>query len=134
MIAGASQINSSNWTVYSGPTSRANPAVTATNIYQCNLSDLHLAVSGSIPAVIDDNDNNFIQRTNLPSLYCNGSRQSLAKFPKTGFMEVLTVDNAGSGSTSGVITYKTSPSQLYVSTNSIGRNSAWVELSPMGHG
>ena len=132
VITGARTIDPSKWSSYTGPANRLNPAVTAANVQQCNLSDLNLSVSGSIPNRIDDNDNGFIQYTNLPGLYWNGPRQNLARYPKSGFMEVAAVDTPGTSSVSPVITYKTDPAQLYDSTNSIGRESAWVNAIPHG--
>lgn len=136
ILCGAKNIDPTKWTAYSGSTTRLNPAVTASNIQQCNLSDLAMAVTGAMPNYINDVNNAFYQYTNLPALYWNGPRQKLARFPNDypSFMEVKSVVTGGSSSVAGVFQYKTATTELYdANTNKVsGREAAWA--SAVAHG
>ena len=136
ILCGAKTVDPTKWTAYTGPSSRLNPAVTASNIQQCNLSDLAMAVTGIMPNSINDGNNAFYQFTHLPSLYWNGSRQKLSRFPNDypSFMEMKSVVTPGSASIAGVFQYKTATSELYdANTNMVsGREAAWAAALPHG--
>ena len=136
VFTGAKSVTPSNWTAYTGSTSRLNPAVTAGQIQECTLANLAMSVTGILPDKIDDVNNAFYQYTNLPGVYWNGSRQKLSRFPNDypNYMEVKSVLTGGSSTVSGVFQYKTSTSELYdANMNKVsGRESAW--LSALSHG
>jgi Right handed beta helix region len=136
ILLGAKPVNSSNWINYTGSTSRLNPAVTASQIKECTLTNLGMAVSGSMPNKIDDVNNGYYQFTNLPGVYWNGARQKLARFPNDfpNYMEVKQVVDGGSSTTPSIFQYKTLTSELYDSKmNTIsGRETAWAAAIPHG--
>jgi hypothetical protein len=136
LISGAKSVNPSNWTNYAGSASRLNPAVSASQIKECTLLNLGMAVSGLMPDNINDVNNGFYQFTNLPGVYWNGTRQKLARFPNDfpNYMEVKKVVDGGSSSTQSVFEFKTTPSELYdPKMNMIsGREAAWAAAIPNG--
>lgn len=140
ILSGVKPVNPSNWINYSGNVSRLNPAVTASQIKECTLTNLGMAVSvsGSIPNKIDDVNNGYYQFTNLPGVYWNGVRQNLARFPNDypNYMEVKEVVVGGNPTTAtaSVFKYKTATSELYdPKMNMIsGREAAWAAAIPNG--
>ncbi len=136
IINGVKPVNSANWVSYTGSTSRLNPAVTASQIKECTLSNLGMAVSGLMPDNINDVNNGFYQFTNLPGVYWNGSRQKLARFPNDfpNYMEVKKVVDGGSSTTPSIFEFKTIASELYDPKMNLvsGRESAWAAAIPHG--
>lgn len=136
ILSGAKSVNPASWSNYSGNTSRLNPAVSASQIKECTLLNLGMAVTGLVPDCINDVNNGFYQFTNLPGVYWNGSRQDLARFPNDfpNYMEVKTVVNGGSASTPSVFQYKSTASELYDSKMNLisGREAAWAAAIPNG--
>ena len=136
ILSGAKSVNPASWINYSGSTSRLNPAVSASQIKECTLLNLGMAVTGLMPASINDVNNGFYQFTNLPGVYWNGSRQDLARFPNDfpNYMEVKTVVSGGSATTASVFQYKSTASELYDSKMNMisGREAAWAAAIPNG--
>ena len=130
IFTGAKSVNPSKWTAYTGSATRLNPAVTASQIQECTLTNLTMAVTGIMPDKIDDVNNAFYQFTNLPGVYWNGVRQKLARFPNDypNYMEVKSVVTGGSSTVAGVFNYKTLTSELYdANMNKVsGREAAWA--------
>ena len=136
ILSGAKSVNPANWINYSGSTSRLNPAVSASQIKECTLTNLGMAVTGLMPNKIDDVNNGFYQFTNLPGVYWNGVRQKLARFPNDfpNYMEVKKVVDGGSSTTASVFEFKTTTAELYdPKMNMIsGREAAWAAAIPNG--
>lgn len=136
ILSGAKPVNPSNWINYSGSTSRLNPAVTASQIKECTLTNLGMAVTGTMPNKIDDVNNGYYQFTNLPGVYWNGVRQNLARFPNDypNYMEVKQVVDGGSSTIPSIFKYKTATSELYDSKMNMvsGREVAWAAAIPNG--
>lgn len=136
IISGAKSVNPANWINYTGSVSRLNPAVSASQIKECTLSNLGMAVTGLMPDSINDVNNGFYQFTNLPGVYWNGSRQDLARFPNDfpNYMEVKKVVDGGSSTMSSVFQFKTTASELYDSKMNMisGREAAWAAAIPNG--
>ena len=104
IFSGAKSVTPSKWIAYSGDIARLNPGVTASQIQECTLANLGLAVTGIMPNMINDVNNAYYQYTNLPGVYWNGLRQDLARFPNDypNYMEVKTVATGGDATTAGV--------------------------------
>ena len=136
ILNGSKPVNSSNWVSYTGNVSRLNPAVTASQIKECTLTNLGMAVTGSMPDKIDDVNNGFYQFTNLPGVYWNGNRQKLARFPNDfpNYMEVKKVVQGGDKTTESIFEFKTATSELYASKMNMisGREAAWAAAIPNG--
>ncbi len=136
ILSGAKSVTSSNWVNYSGDVSRLNPAVSSSQVKECALSNLAMAVTGLMPDKIDDVNNGFYQFTNLPGVYWNGARQKLARFPNDfpNYMEVKKVVDGGNSTTASVFQFKTSTSELYDSKMNMvsGREAAWAAAIPHG--
>ncbi len=136
ILTGAKPVNSAQWTNYSGDVTRLNLAVTASQLKECSLANLGMAVTGLMPNKIDDVNNAFYQFTNLPGVYWNGVRQDLARFPNDypNYMEVKSVVTGGNSTTASVFQYKTLTSELYDSKMNVvsGREAAWAAAIPHG--
>lgn len=136
IISGTKAVNPANWISYSGSTTRLHPSVTASNIKECTLANLNMAVTGLMPDKINDVNNGFYQYTNLPAFYWNGVRQDLARFPNDfpNYMEVKQVVTGGDATIAGVFQYKTATSELYdANMNRVsGREAAWA--AALSHG
>ena len=136
IISGTKAVNPSQWVNYSGPTTRLHPSVTTSNIKECTLANLNMAVTGLMPDKINDVNNGFYQFTNLPAFYWNGVRQDLARFPNDfpNYMEVKQVVTGGDATVAGVFQYKTATSELYdANMNRVsGREAAWA--AALDHG
>lgn len=130
ILSGTKSLNPAHWVNYSGNTSRIHPTVNASNIKECTLTNLSMAVSGLMPDKINDVNNGFYQFTNLPAFYKYGKRQKLARFPNNfpNYMEVKQVITGGSSTVAGVFQYKTSATELYdPNMNKVsGREAAWA--------
>jgi hypothetical protein len=135
-FSGAKSVTPSKWVAYTGSISRLNPAVTASQIQECTLTNLAMSVTGLMPNMINDVNNAYYQYTNLPGVYWNGARQKLSRFPNDypNYMEVKTVVTGGDATTAGVFQYKSLASELYdANANRIsGREAAWA--SALSHG
>ena len=136
IFTGAKPVKPSKWVAYSGSTSRLNPAVSASQIQECTLTNLGMSVTGIMPNMINDVNNAYYQYTNLPGVYWNGSRQKLSRFPNDypNYMEVKTVVTGGDASSAGVFQYKAATSELYdANMNKVsGREAAWA--AALSHG
>lgn len=136
ILSGAKSVSPASWINYTGSTSRLNPAVSASQIKECTLTNLGMAVTGLMPDKINDVNNGFYQFTNLPGVYWNGSRQKLARFPNDypNYMEVKNVVQGGDGTTESVFQFKTTTSELYDSKMNMisGREAAWAAAIPNG--
>jgi hypothetical protein len=136
IFSGAKPATPSKWVAYTGSTSRLNPAVTASQIQECTLTNLGMAVTGLMPDKIDDVNNGFYQYTNLPGVYWNGVRQNLSRFPNEfpHNMEVKTVVTGGDKTTASVFQYKSTTSELFDSRMNVvsGREAAWS--AALSHG
>jgi hypothetical protein len=136
IISGTKSVIPANWVNYSGSTSRLHPSVSASQIKECSLSNLSMAVSGLMPDKINDTNNGFYQYTNLPGFYWKGVRQKLARFPNDfpNYMEVKQVVTGGDATVAGVFQYKTATSELYdANMNRVsGREAAWA--AALDHG
>jgi hypothetical protein len=130
IFTGAKAVTPSKWSAYTGDVSRLNPSVTGSQIQECTLANLGMAVTGLMPNMINDVNNSFYQYTNLPGVYWSGVRQDLARFPNDypNYMEVKTVVTGGDATTASVFQYKTLTSELYdANANRIsGREAAWA--------
>ena len=136
IFTGAKSVTPSKWIAYSGSATRLNPAVTASQIQECTLANLGMAVTGLMPDKINDVNNAYYQFTNLPGIYWNGVRQKLARFPNDfpNYMEVKQVITGGDATIAGVFQYKTATSELYdANMNKVsGREAAWA--AALSHG
>jgi len=130
ILSGTKGINPAHWVSYTGNTSRLHPSVNVSNIKECTLTNLAMAISGLMPDKINDVNNGFYQFTNLPAFYLNGKRQKLARFPNDfpNYMEVKQVLTGGSSTVAGVFQYKTATTELYdPHMNRVsGREAAWA--------